>query len=263
MAKATLYSTDGKASGEVELPPAFDEPIRPDLIARAAIADQTQLYQPKGNDVWAGMKTSARYQGRKDTYGASKNHGMSMLPREILPKGKFGRARRIPSSVKGRRAHPPKVEERLIEKINKKEYAKALHCALAASASRKYVLSRGHKISEKFSLPIIIDGSSALLKTKDAQKMLEAIGIGDDLARGKNCKKRSGVGSRKGGLRRPKTILIVVSQKEGAIKRAAKNIAGVDVVSAGELRVLDLAPGAKAGRLAAYTKAALEEISKR
>ena len=43
---------------------------------------------------------------------------------------------------------------------------------------------------------------------------------------------------------------------------AARNMAGVDVVKVSDLTVEKLAPGAKAGRLAIYTQAALAEIAK-
>ena len=42
----------------------------------------------------------------------------------------------------------------------------------------------------------------------------------------------------------------------------ADGIAGVDVVKVSDLTVEKLAPGAKAGRLAIYTEAALAEIAK-
>ncbi|MFH1306472.1 MAG: 50S ribosomal protein L4 [Candidatus Micrarchaeota archaeon] len=262
--KADVYSNDGKKSGEISLPSLFEEPVRLGLIARAAISDQTKQYQPKAPYKRAGMQTSAKYRGRKDDYGSIKNKGIAMLPREVLPKGRFGKVRRIPSSVKGRRAHPPKVEKIIIEKINKKEYMKALRSALAATASSEYIIARGHKLPAKFSLPIIFDETCENIeKTKIAQKLLNAIGINDDLKRGKKSKKRSGVRTRKGGKRRPKSLLLVVEDAKSKFAHAARNIAGIDVVSAKELKVLDLAPGAKAGRLAAYTKKALDELAKK
>ena len=63
--KAQMYSIDGKALREVQLPAQFSADVRQDLISRAAISDQTKHYQRKGNDPRAGMETSARYRGRK------------------------------------------------------------------------------------------------------------------------------------------------------------------------------------------------------
>ncbi len=261
--KAQIFGMDGKAAGEVELPALFAQEVRLGLIARAAIADQTHSYQPKGNDVWAGMRTSARYRGRKEDFGSIKNHGISRLPREVLSNGRFGKVRLVPSSVKGRRAHPPRVEKRLIERINRKEYAKALGSALAATANNGVVSARGHKISAAMKLPFVFDESvENATKTKQIAKMFETLGIQGDIDRARITRHRSGIGARKGGVRRAKSLLVVVG-KECGLSKAARNIAGVDVVEASKLRVLDLAPGAKAGRLAAFTKGAIEALSHR
>ncbi|VVB57014.1 50S ribosomal protein L4 [uncultured archaeon] len=261
--KVPIYGADAKASGEAALPAAFDEPVRADLIKRAAISDQTWYYQPKGTKPRAGMATSARYRGRKDDFGSIKNHGIAMRAHEVLAKGKWGKARIIPGSFKGRRAHPPKIEEVLIEKMNKREYAKALHSAMAASASMQAVTARGHKVPQKLLLPIVFDSSveEKVSKTALMNELLLRLGFEAELARADKSKRRSGVGSRKGGAIRAKTLLLVVGAKDAPLARAARNIAGVDVVSAKHLRVLDLAPGAKAGRLTAYTQSALTAIA--
>ena len=50
--------------------------------------------------------------------------------------------------------------------------------------------------------------------------------------------------------------MLVVSKDEGIVK-AARNLAGVDIVEARSLNVEDLAPGTHAGRLTVWTKSAL------
>jgi large subunit ribosomal protein L4e len=57
----------------------------------------------------------------------------------------------------------------------------------------------------------------------------------------------------------PKSILIVVSQKEG-LARAAKNLPGVDCVAAKDLCAEDLAPGGDMGRLTVFTKSAIKSL---
>ncbi|MCX8175088.1 MAG: 50S ribosomal protein L4 [Candidatus Micrarchaeota archaeon] len=257
--KAQVYSIDGRVLREVELPEAFSSPVRLDLISRAAISDQTRRYQPKGNYPRAGLETSARYRGRKEDFGSGKNRGMAIRPREVLPKGRLGKVKRIPSAVKGHRAHPPKVNEKIVEKLNKKEYRAALLSAIAATADAGLVRARGHRIDK--GLPIVLENSfEKLEKTKQAYEALSLL-IGQDLERGKNGKIRSGVRARRGGKRRPKSALIAVSGDVPLIK-AARNIAGVDVVKVSQLSAELLAPGAQAGRLALYTEAALEKIAK-
>lgn len=257
--KAKVYGMDGKAGKEIELPAQFSQDVRYDLIARAAISDQTRRYQPKGNDPRAGMETSARYKGRKEDFGSGKNKGTATRPREILPKGHLGKVKRIPSAVKGRRAHPPHVNKIIIEEMNRKEYRKALLSAIAATSHATVVANRGHKVG--LPLPIVFDNSlESLSKTSQVHKALEGV-IGEDLARATKRKLRIGVRKRKGGKTYPKSAIIAVS-KDAPILKAGRNIPGVDVVKVSDLTVEALAPGAKAGRLAIYTEAALAEISK-
>ena len=257
--KAQVYSIDGKAGKEVTLPAQFESDVRYDLISRAAISDQTKRYQPKGNDPRAGMETSARYKGRKEDFGSGKNKGTAIRPREILPKGRLGKVKRIPSAVKGRRAHPPHVNKIIIEQINKKEYRVALRSAIAATASKVAVESRGHKVS--VALPIVMSNEfESLARTKLVSATLSKI-IGADLERATRSKLRTGVRKRKGGKVYPKSAIIAVS-KDAPILKSGRNIAGVDVVKVSDLTVEMLAPGAKAGRLAIYTEAALAEIAK-
>jgi len=257
--KAQIYSMDGKASREATLPAQFSANVRNDLISRAAISDQTRHYQPKGNDPRAGMETSARYRGRKEDFGSGKNKGTAIRPREVLPKGRLGKVKRIPSAVKGRRAHPPHVNKIIFERINKKEYRLALISAISATAHKDVVAARGHTVA--VSLPIILDNSfEAISKTAKLYEALSVI-IGPDLERANKRKLRTGVRKRKGGKVYPKSALIAVS-KDSPLLKAGRNIAGVDVVKVSDLTVEALAPGAKAGRLALYTEAALAEISK-
>lgn len=255
-----LIGRDGLPKGTVALPAVFSRAVNPALVARAAISDQTKLYQPKGNDVWAGMKTSARYRGRKEDYGSIKNRGISRLPRTVLPGGRFGNVRRVPSSVKGRRAHPPRVEKRIVEEINRKEYAVALSCAIAATAHEELVRGRGHEIGG-MALPVVLSGEAdGIAKTGEVKKLLLAIGMKGDLERAGKARRRSGVGSRKGGKRYPKTAIVIATAGSKLLK-AARNIAGVDVADVEKLSVLSLAPGAKAGRLAIYTEGAIEKLA--
>lgn len=264
MAKASIYSIDGKATGELDLPKVFEQKVRLDLIKRAAISDQTYYYQPKSPDPRAGMKTSAKYRGRKDDYGSIKNHGIAMLPKEVQPKGRFGRVRKIPSAVSGRRAHPPKIEKVLIERINRKEYEKALSSAIAATADVQAVKKRGHKIADSIRLPIIVDErADSIEKTKDVRKMLDMIGLADDLKRSTKAKKRTGAKARKAKKIRARSILVVVADKRSRLYRSAENIAGVDAVALKDLKVLDLSPGAQGVRLTVFTKAAIDALSKK
>ncbi|MEM2963547.1 MAG: 50S ribosomal protein L4 [Candidatus Anstonellales archaeon] len=258
-----LYNTNGEKVSEVELPPIFGVPVKFELIKRAVIAEQTQRLQPKSPYRFAGMETSAKYRGRKDSYGSLKNRGQAMLPREVLPKGRWGKVRRIPSSVKGRRAHPPKVEKIIHEKINKKERRAALISALAATANPSLVLKRGHKINDSTPLPIVVDDNfEALSKTKDVLKFLSKL-IPQDILRSKGGKKRkTGVRKRSSKVvRYPKSALIVASENSKVLL-AARNLPGIDVCTPKTLSVELLAPGTYPGRLTIFTQNSLSELSK-
>ena len=74
--KATVYSIEGKALKQIDLPAIFESPRRDDLVKRAVLSEESKLYQPKGNYKFAGLETSARYKGRKEDFGTVKNKGI-------------------------------------------------------------------------------------------------------------------------------------------------------------------------------------------
>jgi large subunit ribosomal protein L4e len=245
--KATVYSIEGKALRQIDLPGVFESPRRDDLVKRAVLSEESKLYQPKGNYRFAGLETSARYRGRKEDFGTVKNKGIPHLPHEVLPKGQLGKVKRVPHAVKGRRAHPPKPQKIIVEFINKKEHLRALASALSFSADRVTVCARAHS-EIGVSLPIIMDNSfEKLLKTKDVEKVFDALNLGNLLVK-----------SSKTGV---KSALIVVA--DGSVLKAAANLPGVEVVKASELEVRHLAPGTHPGRLTLYSENAIPELVKR
>jgi large subunit ribosomal protein L4e len=245
--KATVYSVEGKALKQIDLPKVFESSRREDLVKRAVLSEESKTYQPKGSYKWAGLETSARYRGRKDDFGTVKNRGIPHLPHEVLPKGQTGKVKRIPYAVKGRRAHPPKVSKKIVELINKKEHVKALASALAYSADRETVCTRAH-VDIGLSLPIVLeDGFAKLNKTNEVAKLFDALNLSRFLEKAK----KTGT----------KSVLIVVSDS-GSVKSGA-NLPGVDVVRASELKVRDLAPGTHPGRLTLFCEGALPELAKR
>lgn len=260
--KFDVYSIEGKVEKTIELPAYFTEAVRFDLIKRAVLSDESKLYQPKGAYRWAGLESSAKYKGRKEDFGSLKNRGRAKLPREVGPKGQPGKVKIIPSAVKGRRAHPPKPQKILIEKINSKEYKKALKTALAATTKPELTKARGHVFSTK-QLPLVIDNSfENVNKTKQVFSVFEKLGIASDVVRAKSkSKPLSGTRhTRSKSKYIPKSILVVV--KDGSVLKAAKNLAGVDVVKVSELKVSHLAPGTHPGRLTLFSENAIEELKK-
>ena len=97
--------------------------------------------------------------------------------------------------------------------------------------------------------------------TRKFVAMMEALGLADDLVRSKQGRTiRAGKGTmRSRKYRTPRSLLLVVSQKDG-LDKAARNVPGVDVVTAKDLSAEDLAPGGDPGRLTIWTKAAIEAL---
>lgn len=261
---ANIYSLKGKPIGKMELPPVFKTEYRPDLIQRAVVAIQSEKRQPYSNSEGAGMKSSADYFGRrKGAYRMTINRGMSRIPREKTGGGGLGRARLIPNTVGGRRAHPPKGKD-YTKKINRKEYLLALKSAIAATQNREFLQKRGHVIEGLAEVPLIVEDSfENMLKTKDVMEVLEALGLSEDLGRAQEKKTiRAGRGKGRGRPYRKKKSALIVVKNDGGIGKGAGNIPGVDVTTLENLDVELLAPGTHAGRLTIWTKSAIENIDK-
>jgi large subunit ribosomal protein L4e len=245
---AKVLSLKGEVVEEIELPPVFEEEFRPDIIKRAVLAIQSHRRQPYGKNPVAGMDYAWENWGP--------GHGYARVPRM---KG-GSRAVAVPQAVGGRKAHPPKVEKKWSEKINKKERRKALKSAIAATANPELVRERNHVFEGE--LPkIVVDELESIKKTKEVVEVFKAIGVYADVERAKARKRqRAGKGKMRG--RRyvaKKSVLLVVGKDDGIVK-SAKNLPGVDVVLVKDLNVELLAPGCKAGRLTVWTKSAVEYL---
>ena len=113
-------------------------------------------------------------------------------------------------------------------------------------------------------IPLIIeDKFQELSSTKDVLDVFSKLGLLDDLERAKVKKIRAGKGKMRGRrYKRRKSVLIVIGEDKG-IKKAARNLPGVDVVRAKDLGAEDLAPGGHAGRLTVYTPSAIKQLEER
>ncbi len=255
----------GKAEvGKVKLPVQFDEPVRADLIKRAVLSLQSHARQAYGADPRAGKKSSAVLSRRRRNYKGSYGKGISRVPRKTMTRrgmqmiwvGAFA-----PSTVGGRRAHPPMPEKGFSQKINVKEKRKAIRSALAAVMDKELVASRGHKVPAGYPFVLANDFES-ISKTNELAAVFEELGLGNDLKRGANKNVRAGKGTMRGRrYKRAKGPLLVVSGKCDALK-AARSIAGVDVAEVKKVNAELLAPGAHAGRLTLFTQNAIDKLNK-
>jgi large subunit ribosomal protein L4e len=245
---ATVRNLDGDEVGDVELPAAFEAHPRPDLVKRAVLAAQANRKQDYGSDDYAGMRTPA------ESFGSGR--GMAHVPRE------GGQGRRVPQTVGGRRAHPPKAEKDRAVSINDKERRAAVESAIAATADADLVRKRGHQFEDDVELPIVVaDAFEELRKTQAVVDVLEALGLQADVERADETTVKAGRGSSRGRkYRRPSSILFVTSDEPS---RAARNLAGAEVTTGREVNAEDLAPGAVPGRLTVWTESGLAEVAER
>ena len=159
---AEIFDLKGESTGKITLPKIFSTPLRPDVIKRAVLAIQSSRIQPQGRDPMAGKRTTAESRGT--------GMAMARVPRI---KGGGGKAAFAPSTVKGRQPHPPRAEKKILKSIPKKEAKLALFSAIAATAQKDTVASRGHKIEDVLQIPLIVDNAiEGLTKAKDVEETL-------------------------------------------------------------------------------------------
>lgn len=255
MVSIKVLTLAGKKKGTVILPPVFDTPLRKDVIKRAVLAQQSANYQRHGVDPLAGKRTTAA------SWGVG--HGRARVPRR---KGQGYRSAShgafAPSTVGGRRTHPPEASKNIQERINKKERRLAIRSAIAATANTEIVTSRGH-VFEADELPlIIVDELQEVQSTEEVKEVLENLGLWGDIVRAKKGRKIRGGAARLRGrkYRRPVGPLIVINEDKG-IRRAASNLPGVKVVYVTKLNAEALAPGTQPGRLTLWTKSSIDALS--
>lgn len=263
--KLKLLNTQGQTSGELELPPVFNTPVRQDLIQRANLTISSHQRQPYGADPRAGKKSSAKVSRRRRKYRGSYGIGISRVPRKVLSRngtrmnwvGAFA-----PGTVGGRRAHPPVSDKIWTQKINHKERKAAIRSALAATIQKEYTTARGHRTPTTYPF-LITNDFETLAKTKQVREAFEKLGLTEELTRCEERTIRAGHGKSRG---RPYTTkkgpLIVVGTPHCSILQSAKNIAGVDIITANRLNTQLLAPGHHPGRLTLYTESAIQHLKK-
>src|SRR6056297_3193212 len=168
--QATVRDLNGDDAGSVDLPEVFETPLRTDLIRSAVVAAQANRKQDYGADEYAGLRTPA------ESFGSGR--GMAHVPRN------GGKGRRVPQTVGGRPAHPPKSEKDRTRNINDKERKLAVRSAIAATTDAELVSERGHQFEDDLALPLVVsDEFENLVKPQEVVDVLEALGIAADIER--------------------------------------------------------------------------------
>lgn len=255
-----IYSIKGKKLSEtIELPEVFQTQLRPDIIKRAVLAEQSWKRQPKGVSPMAGKSVAV------ENWGTGR--GAARVPR--IKGSRTHSAQRtafIPQARGGHRAHPPRAEKKIIEKINRKEHLIALKSAIAYTAQKESVGQRGHRFDDKTDFPIVIESKAEeLVKTQEVVTLLDNLGLSLELLRvkfGKNVRPGKGKG-RGRKYKVPVGPLIVVSNSECSLVKAGRNILGTNVVTVNKLTTELLAPGTQPGRLTIWTEDAIKSLNER
>jgi len=253
MGKVTtkIFDLDGKAVGKLRVPKVFKTPLRPDVIKRAVVALQSRRFQPQGRDPLAGKRRSV------ESLGAG--HGLARVPR-LRAGGQ--RATFAVGTVGGRVANPPVAEKKIAKNLPRKEMRLALRSALAATASKKTVTSRGHMAEEVDDFPlVVVDDIQNLKKTSEVEKTFLKLGVWPDIYRVKeSLKERAGKGKGRGRRTKHAVGPLLVIAENRSVVHAARNLPGVDVSTVNNLNAELLAPGTHPGRLTVWVKSAFEKL---
>ena len=256
--KTISFSISGAKEGEVELPLIFSTPFRADLIHKAFTNLNSHKFQPQGRHPTAGMDVVAR-----SNDPPTGQHQARIAKMKGGGGGRQGQAGGVASVRGGRQAHPPIVDKVIYKKLNKKEGKLALCSAIAATASKRLVQSRGHKVDNIESFPIVVSNEiESISKTTEFSKVLDSLKLMDDVKRLQTRKPRTGKSSLRGRSKKVGKSVLFVTKDSSNISKACGALPGVEVRAVKDLSVLDLAPGSDPIRLTVYSKAALEEIAK-
>ena len=255
--KVTTFTITGEKDDTIELPLIFSVPFRKDLIHKAFTNLTSHKFQPQGRKPTAGMDVVA------DSNDPPTGQGVSRVARMSGGGGgRQGQGGEVASTRGGRQAHPPIVDKVIYKKLNKKENKLALCSAIAATGSKTMIESRGHKVQDIDTFPIILaDEIESISKAKQVIEILDSLKLYNDVKRLESRKPRSGQSRLRGRSKKTgKSVLFVVNDST-KLKKAIGSIIGVDAKTVKELSVLDLAPGSDPIRLTVYSKSAIQEIA--
>ncbi len=259
--RSKLLDINGKEKGSIDLPKSFSKKIREDIVAKILESKKTE--QPYAPSPVAGKQHSASgiLIHRRHVWKSQYGRGMSRIPRKIMSRrgSQFNWVgAEIPSTVGGRRAHPPRIVSRInTKKVNKKELKIAFESALSASADGKRISKRYKRLEDKKidNIPFIVESKISNLKTKDLISSIKKI-LGKDLFELAIPKKsiRKGKGKLRGRKYKSTAGLLIVIGNKEEIKTKT-----FDVATVKNLSVNDLSQGGL-GRLTLYTEQAIKDL---
>ncbi|KAG5883837.1 hypothetical protein JTB14_033758 [Gonioctena quinquepunctata] len=241
----------------VALPVVFKAPIRPDVVNFVHQQVSMNRRQPYSVSDKAGHQTSA------ESWGTGR--AVARIPRvrgggtHRSGQGAFGNMCRG-----GRMFAPTKPWRRWHRRVNINQRRYALASAVAASGVPALVMSKGHVIDQIPELPLVVsDQIQEMSKTKQAVQFLRRIKAWSDIQKVyKSQRFRAGKGKMRNRRRIQRKGPLVVYHKDQGLRRAFRNIPGIDLVSVEKLNLLKLAPGGHIGRFVIWTESAFQRLDK-
>jgi large subunit ribosomal protein L4e len=261
--KAKILDINGNEKSIIEMPKAFEAPVREDIVAK--VLETKKRQQPYSPSPVAGKQHAAKGKVRhiRHVWRSGYGRGASRVPRKIFSRkgSQFNwEGAEVPQAKGGMRAHPPKVIQFLKDlKINKKEMKIAFESALSATAHEKYLIKKYltlEKLDKK--VPFVVSSEILKLNTKDLLKSFKSL-LGKELFEIAIRKKaiRSGKGKLRGRKYKTNAGMLLVIGKNEKLKTSLFEIKNVK-----ELGVTDLARGG-IGRLTIYTEEAIKNLGEK
>jgi large subunit ribosomal protein L4e len=252
--QVSVYAVSGSTAGStVALPAVFSTPIRPDIVHQVytgVAKNRRQAYAVASN---AGEQTSAESWGtgravaRIPRVGGSGTHRSGQAAFGNMCRG-------------GRMFAPTKTWRKWHVKVNHNQKRYATASAIAASSVAPLVLARGHRVENIPEVPLVVaNDAEALAKTKEAVKLLKAVGAHRDVVKVIDSKKtRAGKGKLRGRRTTQRRGPLVVYGEDKGLVKAFRNIPGVETSNVRSLNLLQLAPGSHLGRFVIWTESAVK-----
>uniref|UniRef100_A0A182IS08 Large ribosomal subunit protein uL4 C-terminal domain-containing protein n=1 Tax=Anopheles atroparvus TaxID=41427 RepID=A0A182IS08_ANOAO len=239
----------------ISLPVLFKAPIRPDIVSEVSQLMRRNRRQPYAVSEAAGHQTSA------ESWGTGR--AVARIPRvrgggtHRSGQGAYGNMCRG-----GRMFAPTKPWRRWHRKINVNLKRYALVSALAASGVPALVQSRGHVIDGISELPLVVSNDiQKFVKTKQAVSFLRRSKVWADVQKVyKSQRLRAGRGKMRNRRRIQRRGPLIIYAKDEGLRKAFRNIPGVDTMNVTKLNLLKLAPGGHVGRLCVWTEDAFAKL---
>jgi len=252
----TIYSDKNESTEEtVSLPAIFKAPIRPDVVNFVHQQVSKNSRQPYCVSKEAGHQTSA------ESWGTGR--AVARIPRvrgggtHRSGQGAFGNMCRG-----GRMFAPTKPWRRWHRRVNVNQKRYAVVSAIAASGVPALVQSKGHLINEVPEFPLVVsDKIQEYNKTKQAVIFLRRIKAWNDIQKVyKSQRFRAGKGKMRNRRRIQRRGPLIIYGQDQGIRKAFRNIPGVDLMNISKINLLKLAPGGHVGRFVIWTKSAFEQL---